>query len=62
MRFLMALIFAGIFFASYMMSVGIAALLQYLVNLTFHTQYDVNIWLAGLLLYVIWLFFSGARK
>lgn len=38
----------------YLVSVGIVWLLQWLINLTFATSFDLNVWSAGALFYLLW--------
>jgi len=38
---------------SYLVSVGLVNLTQYIINLTFSTDFNFNVWLLGLLLIII---------
>lgn len=52
--FVTILFIAGLF-VGWLLSVGTIWLIQWLVNQIFHTSYNFNVWLGGLLFYLIWL-------
>ncbi len=39
----------------WLVSVGSVVVIQWLANATFNTQFDINIWVGGLLFYICWL-------
>ena len=45
----------AIYTFGYLGSVGIAWVLQWLINATFGTEFAYSVWLLGLLLYIVWL-------
>lgn len=50
-------IIIGAYAIGYLATVPIVMLLQWLINLAFKTNFDVNIWAAAGVLYVLWLLF-----
>ncbi len=53
-KIIISSIIIGGLILGYLVSVGIVAILQILVNAIFDTSYAFDIWLGGLLFYIIW--------
>lgn len=47
---------------SYLLEVGIVALLQWAINLTFHTSFDYNVWGMGLILFLLIRIFNSVFR
>ena len=60
MKIALAIGFMGIivYVLGWLGSVIIVAFIQWLVNEIFATDFHFNIWLGGLLFYIIWLLFT----
>jgi hypothetical protein len=58
-KIIITLIMIGGLTIGYVINVGVVTLIQWLVNITFATNYDYNIWALGGLLSIITLFIGG---
>jgi len=52
----------AIYAFGWLASVGMAWVLQWLINATFGTAFDYNVWLLGLLLYIVWLLLQPSKS